>query len=90
MRTMLTASICVSALLIAFWMLRRRQWIWATVFATIALLFNPIFVLSVGSSTFLAAEGVALVAFMTLAFFQAMPRLTAESIISDEPRRSSL
>ena len=91
LRTALTWSVCVIALLIVVWMLRKGQKVWAIVFAAVALLFNPVFALgAAGSIPLLAVDGVALVAFMTLAFFQTMPQLTAESITSDEPRRSSL
>jgi hypothetical protein len=90
LRTALTWSICAIAVLFVIWMLRKGQRIWAMVFAAVALLFNPIFALGARSMPMLAVDGVALVAFLTLAFFQSMPQLTAESITSEEPRRSSL
>lgn len=89
-RGLLTWSVCAIAMLIAGWMLRKGQRTWAFTFAVVALFFNPIFLLAAGSIPLLAVDSAALVTFMTLAFFQTMPRLTASSIISEEPRRSSL
>lgn len=90
LRALLTWSICAIALLVSGWMLRKGEKVWAVTFAAVALLFNPIFLLAAGSIPQLAVDGAALMAFMTLAFLQTLPRLTASSIISEEPRRSSL
>lgn len=89
-RALLTWSVCAIALMIATWMLRNEEKTWAMIFGAVALLFNPIFQLAAGSIPLLAVDGAALLAFMILAFFQTLPRLTAPSIVSEEPRRSSL
>lgn len=89
-RTLITWSICAISLLVATQMARQGEKTWAITFGAVALLFNPIFLLAAGSIRLLAVEGAALLAFMTLAFFQTLPRLTASSIVSEEPRRSSL
>jgi hypothetical protein len=83
--------VCVSALLVLTQAVRVGKYVWATVFLTIAVLFNPVVPMVLSRKTFLWLDWLCLMTFMvSLAALKMQPVLSMPSITNRVPAREAL
>jgi hypothetical protein len=81
--------ICLAAAVVLLEKARTNHKVWAGVFGVIALMFTPFFPLERTGASIVLLEVVALLAFLTLAFFPAMSRMAAERLPAFAQRKAS-
>jgi hypothetical protein len=88
---MLQFVICLSAILVAFQAARSGKQLWATAFAGLALLFNPVVTVPISQSVFLWINVLCFTMFLaSVKFVKTVPKLSIPSITDPGPRSQSL
>jgi len=88
---MLQFVVCLSAILVAVQAARLRKQLWASAFAVLALLFNPVVAVPVPRSVFLGISVICFTMFLaSVRFLKTAPRLSVQSITYQGPRSQSL
>ncbi len=83
--------ICISAILVALQAARSGKQLWATAFAGLAVLFNPVVTVPVSQSVFLWINVLCFAMFLaSLKFVTTAPKLSIPSITYPGPRSESL
>jgi hypothetical protein len=83
--------ICGSACLVAFQAVQARRHLWAVAFVGLAIVFNPLMVISLSRSMFVSINVLCFAMFLTsLKALKAAPRLSMPSVTYPGPPNQSL
>jgi uncharacterized membrane protein YccC len=91
LQTLLGFVICGSGAAVAVQAMRAKKYVWAALFLSIALIFNPVLTVSFGQSRHLPLSAGCLVAFvLSLFLLHNVPKKTIASITEQNPESESL
>lgn len=83
--------VCASGVAVAAQAVRAKKYVWAAVFCSIAILFNPVLLFQPAYTRHLAVNAACIVAFaLSLFLLKNLPTRTIASIIGQNPGSDSL